>query len=233
MKYVLPHKSHKSHESLSFDDYFDMVYYINLDRRPDRNENILKIFNELNINNYRRIEAIDGSAIEKEIKSLKYIVNNWLDKFKLHKTLMVRAWACKQSHMMCLNDALNNGYNCICIFEDDIKTRQNAHIDLNICFDWMSNNNWDLFYFDNVNCHRDVGKQVREIKGKVNAHSYCLNKALIIKKLYNEHCRQINTRNDHVLKNIRLKKFCYGDSVFLQNKRYTTDNDKPHTVFRI
>jgi len=44
--------------------YFDKIYCINLDKRPDRYENVLKEFNKFGIINVERFAGVDGSLLQ-------------------------------------------------------------------------------------------------------------------------------------------------------------------------
>ena len=82
-------------------EYFDKIYCINLDRRPDRWEKCSNLFERDGII-VDRFSAIDKNNIKNESK----IANGPL--------------ACLSSHWNILNKALKEGYEKILIFEDDI-----------------------------------------------------------------------------------------------------------------
>ena len=91
-------------------DYFkDNIWYINLDKQKDRNENVIKQFNRLNIN-ARRFSAIDGENNE--------IVNKEFNKkdTKLSKGEI----ACALSHRYIWEYIVQNKIPWTLIFEDDI-----------------------------------------------------------------------------------------------------------------
>ena len=39
-------------------------YYINLERRPERNQNMIDLFAKLEITDYERIEEVDGNLVD-------------------------------------------------------------------------------------------------------------------------------------------------------------------------
>lgn len=207
---------------LKYFDYFDMVYLINLPNRQDKYIKSIELFNILNISNYKIIKPIE-----------------YLDDIKI---LSKSSESCKLSHIRCLQDAIDNNFDRICIFEDDICFNQenssvinNLDSHLEICFNFLSNNNWDIFYFDNMLSVKKnnnkltaigrygAGQLVIPILGKKFAHSYGVSKSSFI-KIINEH-KSNNLRNDVNLFNIRLNKFMYLDGIFDQSLNMHSDND--------
>lgn len=173
-----------------FDEYFDMVYFVNLPHRTDRYENVMKMFNELNITNYTHIIPPKGAK--------PYLINGIdIGSSPAHNANSV---SCKLSHIQIMLDAIENGYEHIMIFEDDFcfnqdnpEIKENIDYHLKACFDFMNNNNdWDMFYFDdNVYMHKTETQKplsimhmdtiveyphVAKINGKVSTHSYALSK---------------------------------------------------------
>lgn len=130
-----------------FDKYFDMVYYINLASRVDRNEHTLRMLSELNIQRFKRIEAV--SADQVNISDIGLIDHR--------RSISKNNKACKLSYEKCLRDALDNGYEKICVLEDDFcfnqddpSIKENIDLHLKNCFDFMETHDWQMFYFDNI-----------------------------------------------------------------------------------
>ena len=76
-------------------------YYLNLDRREDRNKHTLNLvipFFGFSDNEYTRYSAIDTSS---------------------EPTLPLRSVGCAQSHLNIYQDAINKSYNYILVLEDD------------------------------------------------------------------------------------------------------------------
>ena len=93
---------------------WDNIFIINLKRRIDRKENIIKKLQEQNIINYEFIEAIDGteqSIIEKFTESKNNI-----------KTQIITAghFACLLSHIKAIKLAKSRNYSSIMVLEDDV-----------------------------------------------------------------------------------------------------------------
>ena len=89
--------------------FFDKIYLLNLDTRPDRLVKMQERFRENNIKNYVRFPAIDGrdSKYNKHFNSLKYFFETR------------GAYGVLLSMYYILTNAIQNGYRSILIFEDD------------------------------------------------------------------------------------------------------------------
>lgn len=93
----------------SINTYFDMIYVINLKRRPDRLDNVLKRFKTHNITNYKVFEATDG-ALHPHYRT--YLQKGFTD--------TPGAFGVLVSAMRLLLDAAKNKYKRILILEDDV-----------------------------------------------------------------------------------------------------------------
>ena len=92
---------------------FNMVYYINMDKDTDRNDNILNLFKVHNITNYRRVQ---GQKVDyKQVKPILYRNFNERDEKYVNGQL-----GCRLGHLMAIQDAKDNNYERILILEDDI-----------------------------------------------------------------------------------------------------------------
>lgn len=90
---------------------FEPIYYINLERNPERKEYMEKQFAQWEVTNYTRINAIDGE--ERHIK--RYLSGDY------PRNLMLKEIACVISHLKAINYWLqnsNSSYAIIC--EDDL-----------------------------------------------------------------------------------------------------------------
>lgn len=121
---------------ISINDYFDNVYVLNLDRRPDRIENIKSKLDLLNIK-FERFSAIDGNNItDNEYDFTGFIQGKGMLENKY-------ALACLRSHIEIIKDAKFKGYNRILIFEDDVLISK----DINIHLQKLRNiKDWKLLY---------------------------------------------------------------------------------------
>lgn len=88
--------------------YFDKIYLINLDRRKDRLESSQKEFDRID-STFTRFPAIDGALLDIKIETP--------DNIRWNKA----AYALVKTTINLLDDAIENKYNRILIFEDDIE----------------------------------------------------------------------------------------------------------------
>ena len=110
------------------------ILYINLDRRPERMNNIEKQFSKLNLlNRVTRISAIDGQQIDSHVNELAEEFNTipskmnskfWLNRsnFKTmcrDSTRVMGRVGCYLSHLRAIKYAQNNQLLPVLIFEDD------------------------------------------------------------------------------------------------------------------
>jgi glycosyltransferase involved in cell wall biosynthesis/GR25 family glycosyltransferase involved in LPS biosynthesis len=117
----------KSHISLientekSIDIDIDMIYYINLDKRKDRNTHVINQLKKANIpdNKIRRYTAIDGDTYSFSQKELDLFKNAFFLKTPSAKKLMGN----QLSHFYIFKDMVEKGYNKILILQDDVVFR--------------------------------------------------------------------------------------------------------------
>jgi GR25 family glycosyltransferase involved in LPS biosynthesis len=65
---------------------FDQIYYINLDRRPDRKENVEKLIKKHNLDKItQRIPAIDGTKLDLDKISNTVVTKKGIDNAKNKK----------------------------------------------------------------------------------------------------------------------------------------------------
>ncbi len=112
---------------VNLDKYFDRVYCINLDKRPDRYELVKKEFDKFGITNVQRYSAIDGTTI----------VNN--------TPLLAGELGVLQTHYDIIKKCKEEGLKSVLIMEDDVYFTD----ELNKLDEYMNMvpNDWDLLYF--------------------------------------------------------------------------------------
>ena len=80
------------------------IYCINLERRPDRKSEAIQEFEQYGIGPIDFFNATDG---------------------KLHTptglSISASEWGCSDSHLRVMRDVVENGYNCVLVFEDDVR----------------------------------------------------------------------------------------------------------------
>lgn len=83
---------------------FDKIYCVNLERRPDRKQHAIEQFQKAGITGYDFFKAIDGKA------------EGFQNKGDINPGMI----GCFLSHKRILKEALDNNYNMIAVFEDDL-----------------------------------------------------------------------------------------------------------------
>jgi hypothetical protein len=94
------------------DNYFDKIFYINLKRDVERNENVLSQLKEFNITNYERFEAIECTEIPD--RSL------WRNFLEEDDKYVKGSIGCRESNLAIIRLAKERKYKRILILEDDI-----------------------------------------------------------------------------------------------------------------
>lgn len=131
----------------SLNNYVSKIYYINLASRTDRDKHINKCFNELNI----KAEKFHAIPSSKHIRG------------------------CNQSHLQIIENAKNQNYKSICIFEDDCYFDVQFNDYLQKIF--TSNICWDMLFLGHCLSRKKNNKT--EILCTMNqiycTHAYCIN----------------------------------------------------------
>jgi glycosyl transferase family 25 len=126
------------------DNIVDKVFILNLDRRPDRMNSMIKLMNELEIKNWERF-----SAIRPKFNSIdRSLFKEYPRILKLNKSYIKGSIGCKLSHLEILKIAKKRNYKKILILEDDVEfigdSRHIRHIDIGLRE--IDNKNWDILY---------------------------------------------------------------------------------------
>jgi GR25 family glycosyltransferase involved in LPS biosynthesis len=112
--------------------YFDHIFFINLDRRPDRLELITEQLKKVNIE-AERVTAVDGSLLDADPK----IGNGWN-----HKGVA----GCALSHRKVIQLAKEHNYNNFLVIEDDSIFTESFVQDFEFYIKQVPEN-WDMIYF--------------------------------------------------------------------------------------
>jgi GR25 family glycosyltransferase involved in LPS biosynthesis len=119
----------------------DRIYYINLDKRQDRNTHFLNQCrqHELPFSKIQRFQAIDGLTFQftedmhnmfvncDYFRTLKFYREKNMDEkhYKIAEGLTKKIMGNQLSHYTILNDIVNNNYEYAIIFQDDAKLNNN------------------------------------------------------------------------------------------------------------
>lgn len=150
---------------MKLNDYFDHIFYINLDHRTDRRQ---EFENEMSINgiiNYTRIPGILATPIE------------GVD------TGRTRHIACGTVHKQIIETAKFNNLNKILIFEDDVcfynEGNESGITIIEKALDDLSKiTDWDLFYLSGLIIDKElnlVTENLIKAKTVLTTHAYAIN----------------------------------------------------------
>lgn len=142
--------------TLSLDSAFDRIFVINLARRTDRRQDMLKQFNRyLNATNFEFFDAFDGYDVDVDDLYTKGIL--------LDKELGIGEIACFLSHREVWKIAAQRGYESVLILEDDI--RFNSWLQSIVVAKQHVPEDWDIIHF-----HSNFYPQPERVK--INDHIY-------------------------------------------------------------
>ena len=143
---------------ININKYFDYVYCMNLDSRPDRWKEAIEQFknNKIIVNRFR---AFEGKIIHKG-----------------QKPILPGEFGCLFTHLSILIDAKNNNYDKILIFEDDVELHPEFN---NIASDFLQEvpNNWDMLYFGAntaKNTSVNISPRVNLANSLLGGHAYAV-----------------------------------------------------------
>lgn len=132
----------------------EKIYYINLDKRKDRDDNVKQQLAKNNLSQYaKRISAVDGSLINmNNIHSDIITEKGRHDIMTNHKnklpgiSLTKGAFGCALSHRYIWNDIINNNISNALILEDDITFVDNFTQKLEFILSDTKTYNYDVLF---------------------------------------------------------------------------------------
>jgi GR25 family glycosyltransferase involved in LPS biosynthesis len=147
--------------------YFDKIYLINLDRRPDRLEECEKEFEKID-STFTRWKAIDGKDLDIEIKQE--------DGLRWNKS----AYALTLTTIEILKDAIENDYNNILIMEDDIEFHPCFDILIETFLNTMPNK-YDLLFlgYTNTSSPSVFNSHWDKVRSSFSCHAYSIGKHML------------------------------------------------------
>jgi GR25 family glycosyltransferase involved in LPS biosynthesis len=149
---------------ITLNNFFDKIFYINLDKDKERNQNLLFQFEKYNITNFERISGVEFQEIPDKIYWRNFNLN------ALNEKYILGSMGCRASHKKIMDISMERGYNKILIFEDDIFFTEDPNEILNKNLHQLDS--WDMLYFG--------GSIEEHFNGQiVGAYAYGLNRKLI------------------------------------------------------
>lgn len=197
---------------------------LNLNRRPDRKENMETLFNKNNIENVTFYEAIDGTTLEITDDDIRMFAGN---DFGSKKGVI----GCAKSHYNIWNSLLESDCDFYLVFEDDIKVCDDFKYKLDHIL--QTNKSWDIiqlgYHMYNDNLYNDYRKYRSNDLPKLeelnmnnyigSAFAYLISRSGAQKMVNFVHENGIKHGIDYIAK-------AYGDNMNL--KQYEV---VPHIVF--
>jgi len=148
-------------------DFFDKIFFINLNHRKDRRDFILNQLIRLNVkeDKIQRISAV-------------------FDPLNGHR-------GCAMSHIKALDLAIKEKLNNVLILEDDCMFLQNRkHLDTLIKYFFDTIDDWDVFFLDlcRKNTQSTKYKKIKKVLKSLRTHAYAVNKHYlpVLKKCFEE-----------------------------------------------
>jgi GR25 family glycosyltransferase involved in LPS biosynthesis len=148
----------------TLNNFFDKIFYINLDKDSKRNQNLLFQFEKYNITNFERISGVEFQEIPVKSYWRNFNLN------ALNEKYILGSMGCRASHKKIMDISMERGYNKILILEDDIFFTEDPNEILNKNLHQLGS--WDMLYFG--------GSIEEHFNGQiVGAYAYGLNRKLI------------------------------------------------------
>lgn len=199
-------------------DYFDKIYCINLDSRPDRWELAQREFEKVGIlNKVKRMSAVTKQEVPYDPRPVK------------GKSDLLGAFACSLSHSKCLQDAMENNYSNYLVFEDDICFKDYNSESFSTAMGELPND-WDAFLLgcSDWNCRikENISKHIERRDGFGCTHAIAINSNLYEKfeKEFNKRVIDANTtrkrwwkRTDYFYSQITSRLYSLKNPVAFQN----------------
>lgn len=139
---------------MKFNDFFDKVYCINLDSRPDRWEEAKKEFvrNKIEVD---RIQAINGKDLNLEFP----------------EEIKEGAVGCSLSQLFCFKLSKYLQTKNFVLFEDDVEFDENFLSKFSKIYNEQVPDDWDMLYFGGQHIH---GRNIKQVSENVYKCEYTL-----------------------------------------------------------
>lgn len=124
------------------DQFFDKIYYINLEEDVERNNSMLSQFEKFNIKNFLRVEGVRINHKEVDPDSYRNFI-------KFDEKYINGSLGCRKAQLKIINHAVNNNYQRILMLEDDcifhVDPNQLIRGNINYISEY-----YDLLYFGGI-----------------------------------------------------------------------------------
>lgn len=153
-------------------DFFDKIFYINLDSRPERKLAVEELFSKYSIK-AERFPAIQLTPEQNE--SLRQDGCYFRGDERPEHARFTKS--CALSHLYVIFRAKLMGYKNVLIFEDDVVFREDILEELSLALEDLKKlERWDMFYIGcNPLKYKKVTDHLGMSKGALAAHAYAIN----------------------------------------------------------
>ena len=155
-------------------DFFDDVYYINLDYRQDRKEKFIKRAEEVGIINPNRL-----SAFQPDIEDCTFVPFWPKNGTYEEKRLKANEFGTSLSHTEIIKIAKKRNLNNVLIFEDDCVFLDGFKDEVQKCINDLKNIEWDIIFFGGApnNYSEKITDNISSLKngGVFGIQSYAVN----------------------------------------------------------
>lgn len=128
-----------TYRAIRLDEYFDKIFYINMQKDRDRDSHMIEQFKKFSISNYERVEGVSLSLPEVPP------ISHWRNFNKKDEKYVKGQLGCRAAHLECVKIARSRGYSRVLILEDDVIFLQDPNTLLTQNHEIL--NDWDVLYF--------------------------------------------------------------------------------------
>lgn len=159
----------------AINEYFDGIFVVNLDSRPDKWRATVAEMRRHGIENYERFSAI--------APQFQNIPRSYYDKIRPDK-IRVKSYAvgvsgCKMSHVEIIKVAQQRNFENVLIFEDDILLEDHFEENFNLAAQELEGLHWDMLYLgaNHQQPVTPVSPHVVQVSHSWTTHGYAISKS--------------------------------------------------------
>lgn len=196
-------------------NFFDKIFYINLDSRTDRRELMEEQFRKFNI------DAERFSAVSLTKEQNEDMLRRGCDFYDGPRPEYApRIKSCTISHLTVLFRSKMMDYDNVLIFEDDALIDENIIEDLSKCVDDLKKIEWDMFYLgcNPIQYYKETDSLGRVLRTTTN-HAYSINKRYYDRILLNSNFYKRYPCNDGYYGNLGVDK---NNKIYMSLKNLVT-----------